>query len=275
MTGASATALLPAVEAPVLVDVIRSSLATLCVLGFVVLGQDPVERLAGLGQDRPCPCYLRFGPRADDLYRGQVNLLHHGAHVNRGAGRVAGHGRPRLIELVAMLGHVLLALLGQLVGAASALAALLLDEVFILELSQGRVDRSRTGAPEAAAALVDLLDDLVAVHRPLGEQRESRRTDVTAPRAPAPPAAATWPAAELHRPAVHAGSEEAGERRAVPAPAGVRDVRVVVVVTRDTRQSGCADLDPLPAAAWAAVPVMMISLVHRMPPDLTLNLTIR
>jgi hypothetical protein len=60
---------------------------------------------------------------------------------------------------------------------------------------------------------------------------------------------------------MHAGSEEARERRrAVPAHAGIYDV---VLEARLVREIGPADPDPLPAASWAAVPVVMFSLVHR------------
>src|SRR5215467_7583857 len=127
MTGASAKASPFAVAAPAPVDLTRSSLATLGVRGLVVFRQDAVQRLPGLGEDRAGSCHLRIGSGADDLPRGQVDLMDHRAHVDHGAGSAAGHGRPGLVQLVTVLGDVLLALLGQLVGAPSALSALLLN----------------------------------------------------------------------------------------------------------------------------------------------------
>src|SRR5581483_3245347 len=68
------------------------------------------------------------------------------------------------------------------------------DQSLVDEQLQRRVDRAGAGPPQAVAALADLLDHLVAVHRPLGEQREDGRTDVTAPAPSAPPAAAAMAA---------------------------------------------------------------------------------
>ena len=45
---------------------------------------------------------------------------------------------------------------------------------------QCRVDRTGAGPPQVLASLGDLLDHLVAVHRPLGQQFEDRGADVTA-----------------------------------------------------------------------------------------------
>ena len=48
------------------------------------------------------------------------------------------------------------------------------------EQLQGRVDRSGAGLPGAAGALADLADDLVAVHRLLGEDREHGGAHISA-----------------------------------------------------------------------------------------------
>ena len=53
------------------------------------------------------------------------------------------------------------------------------DKALVLELLQGGIDGARARLPAAAAALADFLDDLVTVHRLLGEQRDHRRSDVT------------------------------------------------------------------------------------------------
>ena len=66
--------------------------------------------------------------------------------------------------------------------AEDLLAAGLLggDEALVGEQLEGGVDRARAGAPRAAAARGELLDDLVAVHGLLGEQAQDGRADVAA-----------------------------------------------------------------------------------------------
>ena len=59
------------------------------------------------------------------------------------------------------------------------------DQAFVDQQLQGRVDRAGAGLPQVLAALGDLLDHLVAVHRPLGEQHQDGGADVTAAAAPA------------------------------------------------------------------------------------------
>src|SRR5262249_28747348 len=56
-----------------------------------------------------------------------------------------------------------------------------LDQALVLQLLEGGVDRPRAGLPDAATTLGDLLDQLVAVPRLLGEQRQRRGPDVAAP----------------------------------------------------------------------------------------------
>src|SRR5205807_3647390 len=77
------------------------------------------------------------------------------------------------------------------VGEREQLASVLLlgaDQPLVLQLRERGVDRAGARAPRAAAALLDLLHDLVAVARLLREQQQRRRADV-AP-AGAPPARA-------------------------------------------------------------------------------------
>src|SRR5205823_2008331 len=65
-------------------------------------------------------------------------------------------------------------------------------EILVGEQLQRRVHRARARPPQPVRALGDLLDDLVAVHGPLGEQRQHGRPHVTpAMPAAAPPAVAT------------------------------------------------------------------------------------
>ena len=56
------------------------------------------------------------------------------------------------------------------------------DQALVLELLQRRIDRAGARAPDAVTALLDLLHDLVAVARLLGEQQQRRRADVAAAR---------------------------------------------------------------------------------------------
>src|SRR6476646_4161025 len=77
------------------------------------------------------------------------------------------------------------------------------EEAFVDEQLQRRVHRAGAGLPQLLAAFVDLLDHLVAMHGPGGEQFEDRSTHVTAPPASAAAgSAATATSAE-------AGSESA------------------------------------------------------------------
>ena len=97
------------------------------------------------------------------------------------------------------------------------------DQALVGEHLQRRVDRPGAGPPHAAAALGELGDDLVAVHRLLGEQPQDRQPDVSATR---PGAASTTAVATATAPRVEPGPEgraepraEAGRRAAVPAAA--------------------------------------------------------
>src|SRR3954454_19315293 len=71
------------------------------------------------------------------------------------------------------------------------------DQALVLEELQHRVDRTGARAPDTAAAGLELLDHLVAVHRPLAEQGENGETDVATPRAR--PTAAALAEHELER----------------------------------------------------------------------------
>jgi hypothetical protein len=102
---------------------------------------------------------------------------------------------------------------------------------------QGRVDRAGAGSPQVLAALSDLLDHLVAVHRSLGQQHQDRGTDVAT--AAAPTVSAT-PSSSTARARAEAEAESAGPE--TPAEAGSetraetrseRPVMAGVVVTAD------------------------------------------
>ena len=103
--------------------------------------------------------------------------------------------------------------LGQREDAPAGLGVGGLDQPFVLELLERRVDRAGARRPVAAAALRDHLDDLVAVHRLLGEERQDRGADVAAAGAPA---RAEERAAEAGG-AVHAASRRGRDRGAAGA----------------------------------------------------------
>src|SRR5918995_398569 len=123
------------------------------------------------------------------------------------------------------------------------------DQALVGEQLQGRVDRAGARPPHAAGALLDLLDDLVAVHRPLREQCKHGRADVAAPGA-APPAPAVPARSEgACRPA-EAGTEAAEVRTEARSPAAEgafgTEGRVTVVLP-----------------AWAEAPPAAVVRVHR------------
>src|SRR5580704_3300924 len=108
------------------------------------------------------------------------------------------------------------ALVGELIGPAAALCGFGPDQPLVLELLQCRVDGSRAGPPHAVASLADRLDDLVTVHRLLGQQRERRSADV----APLGPRPARPASAGLGEPGAERRSTRAGwdRRSAGEAP---------------------------------------------------------
>jgi hypothetical protein len=121
-----------------------------------------------------------------------------------------------------VIGHVLTALVGQDVAPAAAVTGLGDDQALVLELLQRRVDRAGARPPDSPAPLADLLDDLVPVHRLLGQQGQRRRADVPAlgprpahPRLARPgayavePGRARWPAGET---AAHVAAATAASR---------------------------------------------------------------
>jgi hypothetical protein len=71
------------------------------------------------------------------------------------------------------------ACVGEVKGAAS-LGLLSPHQSLVFEQLESRIDRSRAGLPDPAAALVDLVDELVSIEWALGQQDEQRSSDVTA-----------------------------------------------------------------------------------------------
>ncbi len=128
-------------------------------------------------------------------------------------GAAAADLLPRRAELVAVLGDVRAARVGELEQPAAA-GVLRADEALVLELRERRVDGAGARAPVAAAAVLDLLHQPVAVARLLGEQDEQRGPDVAAPGA-----RAAAPEAGPERPERGAAEAGAAVAPAVPVPA--------------------------------------------------------
>ena len=179
-------------------------------LGLVGLGEDGVEAPARVVEDLQGLGLLGLGAGAGHAPGGLDDLAQGVAEAPGRRGH-AGHGLlpRRLLVLALGLGP---AGVGEGEPAA-ALALLTGDQVLVLEQLEGRVDRPRARPPDAAGARLQLLDHLVAVHRPLGQQGQDRGPDV-APAAPSPP---PTPAAEAPRPR-RAGRH--GRRRGAERPVG-------------------------------------------------------
>src|SRR5690349_15294188 len=116
------------------------------------------------------------------------------------------------------------ALFGQLEKLLAAFGFARGDQALVVEQLQRRVHRTGARLPQSVAALGDLLDHLVAVHRPLGQQRQDGRSHVAAlaatRAAPAPSAApATGSEAEARAEAWTEARTESGaeSERAVVA----------------------------------------------------------
>src|SRR5690606_34172553 len=168
------------------------------VLVLLVLGEQPVDPPAGLAED--------LARRRDLARRSRVRDLPRRAHelerdvleieepvVEPGGRLLPGGLRREPLDLGA-------APLGELEDAL-AVSLVRAGETLVLELLERGVDASGARPPEAIGALGELADDLVAVHRLLGEEGEDRGADVAPPR---PSAGAERPrcsAAEAERPA--------------------------------------------------------------------------
>src|SRR5579875_3303681 len=207
-------------------------------LAIVVGRQDPVERPARVGQDLACLAHLRIAARADDLEGCHRDLADQPPHLDGGAAEGASHHVPRSAHLVRMRRHVVAAGISERVPSPPALLALGTDQALVLELLQRRIDRAGAWPPHPVTALGDLLDDLISVHRPLGQQRQCCRPDVAAPgpRPSHPPRTRpAWPGPEPE------SARAAGKARTVhvTAPQVVRadmladpgDIRLLVTVT--------------------------------------------
>ena len=98
---------------------------------------------------------------------------------------------------------------GQVEGA-SAVQVVGLDEALVLELLEGGVDGAGAGSPATAAARLELLHDLVAVHRLFGEKGQDGGPQGTATGLRSEPPGALGVLAPMAPTSVAAGMTMAG-----------------------------------------------------------------
>src|SRR5215469_8485472 len=171
---------------------------------------------------------------------------------------------PRRPQLVGVRAGVLPALLRELVGATSSVARLGPDQAFVFQLLQRRVNRAWARPPYAAAPLADLLNDLVAVHGLLGDQRECGCANVAAP-GPGPAHAAPFlhprPEPVHARSAGESGNWREAELRSAkmtgPAAAARPRTALLVVVVVVVPPSCLCVIGRFPAARAAVLPVLV------------------
>src|ERR1039458_9084736 len=162
----------------------------------LVLGQDPIQTAPGLSQqlDRARPLALVTG--RGDLPGGLAEPDHQRAELGKGVpGVLVGLPRRGLVRSL----HQLLA-----AGLCDLKATLTLriarpHEALVLALGERRIHRSRARAPAPAAALLDLLHQLIAIARLLGQQQQQGHADLAAPRASPSPAMAPAERASTER----------------------------------------------------------------------------
>src|SRR3954453_14445764 len=169
------------------------------------VGEQQVERPAGVAEDRRRGGALGIGAGAAHLADGAVQLLQQRPEVGaRSGGLEAGE---RVGRRLAARRDVLAAGVGERDELAARLGGDD-DQSLVLELVDGRVDRAGTGRPAAATALGDRLHQLVAVHGLLGEELEDGRADVAARGSPTAAVPGAAEALRRHRTAA-AGVVEA------------------------------------------------------------------
>jgi hypothetical protein len=129
-----------------------------------------------------------------DLHDRGGDLGHDLAQVHDALVDAAGHRQERVAQLLAVSVDVRAPLVGERVRAPAVLL-LRAHQALVLELLERGIDRAGARLPVALGAALDLLDQLVAVLRVLGEQEQEGGADVAPPgpsaaAAPAPRAAA-------------------------------------------------------------------------------------
>src|SRR5579862_4453374 len=176
----------------------------------IAVSQDAVEVFPCPRQNLASLAHLRLAAGLHHLREGGRDLAYQPAQLVRLVGDVAAHLLPRRRLVFAALIYVLAPCLGQLeqLAPVDLLGA---DQPLVLELCQRRIRRARARAPDAVAALLHLLHDLVAVARLLGQQQQRGGADI--------PAACLTPAAKRT-----AAGRKSAAARAMPGEAEVFSV---------------------------------------------------
>src|SRR6478735_7948729 len=229
----------------------------------VAVGEQAVELASGLREDLRRLRALLGGAGRDDLPHPAHDLADEWHEV---VGTAGGAGRlllGRLLEGPPGGGHLLGVLLdvgATRVGEAQqspALDVAALDEAFVLELLDGRVDRAGARLPRTVRALGDLLDELVAVHLVAREDVEDGGADVAAS------GAGSAASAELR---AEAGSAEVADevgdprgRAGAATAAGAGSSGTAPGATTGSEAGAVALASP--AAAPVAVPAGLASVV--------------
>src|ERR1019366_4207184 len=167
---------------------------------LLAVGEDPVEVAARARQNPAGPADLSLAARAHHLREREGDLAHQLAQLMGLLADILAHLIPRRRRLIATLGHPCATGVRECEQLAPV-GLLRADQALVLELCQGGVDRAGARPPHAAAALLDLLHDLVAVARLLAQQQQRRRADVAATGLAAATAGASTAAEAPERPA--------------------------------------------------------------------------
>ena len=147
---------------------------------LVVLGEQLVDALAGRPEDVLGALDLGGTAGLRHLPRRREHLVDELAQIDE---VVVERLRGRLPWNRWPLGGRRATVVGEREDAPPGFGGGRLDQALVLELLERGVDGARARRPVAATALGDHLDDLVAVHRLLGEEREDGGADVAAARA--------------------------------------------------------------------------------------------
>ena len=189
----------------------------------ISVGEDLVEVPAGGAEHLTRTGHLGLTAGLHDLGEREADLADQPPEL---LGLAGGTVAAELLPGRGPVGRALIDELAAGVGERVVLAPVLLlgaDQPLVLELREGRVDRAGARAPEAAAALLDLLHDLVAVAGLLRQQQQRRGADVPPAGLAAPASGSTVSVAAEGRSAELA-ARPVGEAAAAvgvsPAPSG-------------------------------------------------------
>jgi hypothetical protein len=165
----------------------------ICSVGFA---EDAVDLAAGVVDDVDDPVLLLLVGGVGGLCDGADQLRDSAAQVDVAGLDAVGDLLPRR-GLDFLRGGA--AVVGQLEKLLAAVTFACHQQALVDQQLQRRVDRAGAGPPQVLAALGDLLDHLVAMHWPLGQELEDRGADIAtlaASPTAAPASARTGPESE-------------------------------------------------------------------------------